>query len=964
MISWKGTLDQLASDDVDGRKQAALLLAFIKGNAELLGNDEYWSAVKEKLTRASNDPQQALAQVQEIITETTRDITKALLAFIKGNSGMLGNDENSLKVEVALIQALNGSQQASARVREIIAETTRDNAPALLTLAKMANNPRLGLDAKLPGDCLEQYQKLRGMTPELATMQCQLQWDNMILALQKMQDPNSATLLAARKAAAAKGMADIKTLFQKDRSGVGNVVAAELEKWDINWCVLLEYFEDATAHDEWQKTISLHGDSSTALWAALSAKSVNADHKLSGQVLDQLKALNGDSGLKWRLAKGEWLLNDTSPSSHESLDQAAKLLAITVASSPDSVDAHKLLARGYELSGNLNNAINELSRATEMAPMDLEAKLTLANLYLRQRDSARAIDQLTRVLEKLPPAGPRQSPMEQDLRTKAGVMLADAGDPERARMILKSIPQGSNAVKQIIAAIDWKEGKIADAAADYKNLMAEAPTAEMIEQALPFFAATGMDAEAKDALAKLEATDATAAQKHVIKGSYLASTQQWDEAIKELEAGVKADPKNGNYWRRFIATLITCGRLADGVKAAADGAEALPGDSGRAAIARFSGSPDQLKDPDLQAYIVASVLSPRQAKGIDDALKILQAPGITAPDAAHKLERVADRNTESVSLQVLTIRKLMDANLLDEAIPVAQRAMLNDPDSAEPALLATQCLAQAERWDEALAAANKWKTLASGSPKADMVIASCYVNLNRAGDAVKLMQPYMAKIDVSDPKLHDVVMLYATALVCDGQAAVADTLVWPLASKNPTWHEDWVKLASDRMDKKDFSQAVKWIQRLADVIPASDINGQTILALGWFRLGKRVDNNDVKFKGIQLAQQVTGKPGEPVTGDVAARGVAAFYFGQLCEQNGDYLLAETYYSLALERNPTLSFAANNLAMLLVKENDKSKLPDAEKYAREALGAGSGRLENEDSVLRYAGPGVDQGRQVR
>ena len=872
--------------------------------------------------------------------QTPEKEAKDLLKFAADHKAVLGFDENTVPLEVLLIQQVETKEAAVARIREVIAGVNKDDSRVLLSLAVVSHQQGLGSGTVLEDECLAKFESLAGITSDLATTRCRILLDDMALQQSTVATQNAGTAVnTAPKITAAM----IKNSFAESKSKAGKLSTADQEKWEVAECQLLDVLRDSAAHDQWKTVSAQRSESVSVQWAALAAPSVRADHNMTGQILERLKALNGDTGLTWRLEKGQWLLEDQS--SRDSLEQAAKLLTLTVASAPDSVAARKLLARGYELTGNMNNALAELNRAAELDSLDLDLKLDLAAMYERQNDPGRAMDQLTRVTS---------SKYANDTqRIRAGGLLAQAGDPAGAQKILGSVQGKSPAVQQMMPALYWQQGDLVSAYDGYLGLVGltrpkdlrgdfiDGPlqvipdaktTSEMIEQALPFFASTNHDEAATLSLQKLEKLEASDAQKHAIKGSYLATTKKWDEAIKELDAAVKLDPKNGNYWRRLIATLITAERLPEAQKAANEAKPALPADVTLASMERLAASKDALKDPDLQVYLVAGILSANQARGMPDVVTNLTAADMVAPVLAHKIRLVADRNTESVALQVFAIRKLMTAGLLDEATMVAQRAMVNDATAPQPALLATLCLAQQGKWDEALVAAKKWKLLAAGSANPDMVIAASYIKLARSSEAVNMLQQYIGRMDdkaAADPQNHGIIMLFASAQLQQGQTAEAEKLVWGLVEKDKSWREDWTFLATEHMKTTDLSVAEKWLNKLSDITAPDDLDGQMIVAMGWFRLGKNFNYPDAINKGTMQAQKIT----QVATGDVKKRAVAAMLFGSLREQQGDALMAKSNYQRALELDPGLYFAANNLAMIVSKEGDSK---EAERLARQAI----------------------------
>ncbi|HVT81682.1 MAG TPA: tetratricopeptide repeat protein, partial [Phycisphaerae bacterium] len=566
--------------------------------------------------RAANDrlPGQKETQVAIVISwrnvvarldlndTARRRESEDLLKFIDSNLPVLRSDENVRAIEVVTVGELQGIEAAAKRLSDIVNAATKDDSRVLLRLAVVAG--RLNGDFSLTQLCVDKYKSLCGMTAELAATKCAVMFDEQSAAARSKFANATET---ERKQAAEGVAAAIKKEFQDCRTQAGAAAAADREKWDIEWCKILDVLRDPRAHDEWKNAIALYGKSINALWDAHHSTSVKGDHLLDRQVLELLKGLIGDSGLQWRLAMGEWLLDDTV--STGSVEQATNLLGLAVTQAPDSADARKLLARGWELTGNLNNAISQLVRATEIDPGDLEVKLNLARLYLRQNDSARALEQLTRVLAMLPPVDPRNpgnmTEQERDYRRRTGWMLSQAGDVDKAEMAIRGVT-GDASIDQLRIVHYWRQGKMGDALVLAEKLVAGNPSPEVIEQVLPLYALTGKADLAEAAFAKLkdmpESGDSpnrvTGPQKHAIRGTYYASVKKWDEAVQELGAAVKDEPKNDAYWRRLIATLLTSGRLDEGVKTAADSASAMPGDPGCASVVKLGAQ--ALKDEDLR----------------------------------------------------------------------------------------------------------------------------------------------------------------------------------------------------------------------------------------------------------------------------------------------------------------------------------------------------------------------------
>jgi len=857
----------------------------------------------------------------------------ALLAFITdpAHQAAFGWNENILPMEVWLKAQTNQKSAAEARVNDAIAHIPAMNAAALLPLALASRQSHL--DADLPARCLDAYRQRKGDDAELATAQARL-------ILDAAGDPG------ASPSASAEASAKARALFSAARDAHA---AENRPAWDLAWCRLLEQIHDPAAPAAWKDLSAKNTTSNDAQWSALAAPSLHADHTAHGEILDRLQKLDGDTGLSWRLQKGLWLLED--PTRSGNLDAALTLLKQTAAMSPDSAPAHHLLGEALATAGRIPESLTELTRAAELDPRNMQTKLLLGRLYASQGDKVRATDQLRRVTE---------SPIASvDERTKAAVLLTNAGDVDAAMPVLLANEANDPAIKELVAGRLWQTGDWQGAATRYSDLLKN-PTPEIVEQSLHFFASLDeawatSDGEKKaiaqsraagqaQALAALDSLSAPEALKHAIRGSFEAQSNHLDAAIADLAAAVKLDPASAPCRRRLITTLLSAAKIPEAIAAATDAAKSLPDDPGCRALLAL-GSTDNTKSPladlAIREYIIAGLLAPAANQDMPQAAALLQTSAANPRDTATQLRLLADRNRSSVALQVLSIRKLMAAGAFNDALTLARRAMLDAPAESQPASLAAFCAAQLGKWDEAQADITQWKSAAGGahSLEADLILAMSDLRQGRPADAISLLQKDDQSTPAAHPDRKSLVLLLALAHIQAREFDAAEARLWPELTANPAWRDDYARLAVDQIAQRDAAGKIHnleiaqaWLTKLASSTRPDDTEGLATVGMAFHDLGTKSNDAPTKAKGYDLMRASVNI----TTGDASLRGRAAMILATACESDNNIPAATENYRLALKLNPALHPAANNLALILARTGQG--LPEAESLIRQALAA--------------------------
>jgi tetratricopeptide (TPR) repeat protein len=107
----------------------------------------------------------------------------------------------------------------------------------------------------------------------------------------------------------------------------------------------------------------------------------------------------------------------------------------------DSALNHLLLAKAYEMAGQLDEAEEQVEAALKLAPDDFIANFSLAVLLLKRADDAAALREAERRIARAGTALRKQHNPDQDVQflLVAAIQEALAGDVEGARRLLESV---------------------------------------------------------------------------------------------------------------------------------------------------------------------------------------------------------------------------------------------------------------------------------------------------------------------------------------------------------------------------------------------------------------------------------------------------------------------------------------------------------------------------------------------
>ncbi|MCC7147530.1 MAG: tetratricopeptide repeat protein [Phycisphaeraceae bacterium] len=859
--------------------------------AESARAEEAVSASQTALRLAPNSWQvivtHALAWAAAVETSVLAN-EASLLNYVNQIQKDLPGEPETLPIQAWLYARQGQSDQARTIVRDALAAEKPLPRPALMRLATISRQFKLGLEDQ----CQAMIEKHYGLSPEAV-----------------FQD----ALTLHREGKTEQGLSLIERQVQQ--AGQDQNLA---RPWRINRARYLEATASPQALQAWKELAETYANQPQVLQLVLEAGSVWTDRAFVQQTIDQLHKLTSDQALGWRTAQARLLLSGTP--TDQDLAQASDMLQQIITTAPDQAEPRLLLAACFERLGNPDRAIEQFSAALAQQPSLIEPRLELARLLLNQGlpDRARIQLQEIREPEKLPA----------DIQRRMASLLGQLGDASKAASMLQDLldkNQLDESGQLQLVAIYRRLDQNDKAQTILDNLLGH-PSPAAVEYAADYFASQGQMDRARQILALLDTMDIPPDKKQSLLSGFAVRHQTVEEALTALHQAAAANPEQPLAWLRLISYGIRTGKVDDAVQSLDAASAALPKDPQIQALVSLSPILQQYSQ-DTTVWPLLSVMvedppSRPQAQEVLDLLARAQQQNAPAAETLASLRRLADRYPGFAALQNLTARRFLAAGKPTDAAEVARRAMQRFPDAVEPAWLAAEALASAGQWTEALAVAEEWRRRSVTRPMAaDLMIAEARLQLDQPQEAQNRMQRYLEWALTNPDAYAPVIIRQTRALLAQGNNQQAAELLTPLLDRGPSWRSAWISLASENIT--DSNVAAEW---LAKVQPAADTETEKLLlAKAWFALATRASKDEYRQTADQILQALASASPSPAT---------LFEIAVLYENVHDYAQAEKGYRRVLKASADFDAAKNNLAMVLVRAN--GDLSEARKLAEQAV----------------------------
>ncbi len=187
-------------------------------------------------------------------------------------------------------------------------------------------------------------------------------------------------------------------------------------------------------------------------WELLKYDRVKQDTTLAQEIVDQIKALEGEHGWQWRCAQaGIWLGDDKFEGYYP---QIVELLKENIVENPDDQISRMLLAQAYEKAGELHLAVATYREALNRSPEDIRIIVSAVSAMYKAKEYEQADAILNRLAnEKL--NDPRLSILELQSHIRQGRI----GSAETVLEDLMARDPNDNQVSLSLALLKIRRGK-------------------------------------------------------------------------------------------------------------------------------------------------------------------------------------------------------------------------------------------------------------------------------------------------------------------------------------------------------------------------------------------------------------------------------------------------------------------------------------------------------------------------
>jgi len=791
----------------------------------------------------------------------------------------LPGEEATLLIRIQLQCERKEKPEAVKTARDALGRTPVPPEPFFLTLATLSRRFALGIE----DECFSRCEQAHGLTAALAYGRA---IDHLLSA-----DPNPAAGLRQFDELAA-------------RAGKSQSV-----EWRLARARYSDLIRDPGAKAAWVALGDAFPDDLSVQRAVSSAKAVQGDWVVMEQTIDRLRSLAGEKSLAWRLAKARLMVGSARNDGDN--EQGAVLLNDIIKEQPALSEPRVLLALALVKMNRVDGAIEQLSQAVKLEPYSVPLALQLASLLQSRGDFERVQHELDRVIPQL------HSPAQ---RHQAAMLLTQQGNSEQATQLLEHAqtqPSGGEGSEDLLLAVLYRKQREFDKCEAVVKKLLGHPNLATIQFAASLYASQGRRADAEAVLSRLDSLKLAPAIKELTWGNYCAEAADLPGATRHFETATAQAPTNPAAWRLLATAQAAAGKVDAAMATVDRGLGALPANAALKAVKAHSDVLLQAGGSDELRPIVLFVLrDPLNGETAIELLGMLVEASKTNDMEllASRLQQLTERHPDFLPAQIQYADCLAAMDRHEEALAVAQHALTAFPDSPEPARLAVRLCAAAGRWSEMEAAANAWRTRSQeDAMAADVALAQAQMGLRHYESAMAELRPYLAGAGADPHRYADLITTYSISAVKSDQAQVAADLLWPLAEKSPDWRVRWIVVAVSRADT---TEALRWLDRVAAVIPADGFDQRVALAEAFALLGERGKDAQITGRSAELFARICADPKATAPAVLAAAGAA--------ERRGEVASAESLYRRALGLDPNLWVAQNNLAVLVARHGGDVK----------------------------------------
>lgn len=836
--------------------------------------DSAFQSAVEAVRRGPQDPA-ALTTLASVWTSGVEagvlDNRAELLKYLEELSSVLPGEMSTVPMRVLALARAGQTSAAKSAVEALVSAARSRPSPAwaslLLRTASVSVATGLGEEMRL----LELAEELGGVTPMSALTRAMLEVQ-------------------------VDGVTSAVSRFEGKRRTDG----PEAKAWAVAWATLLEAVGDARAAGAWKAASEAFPQDLSVQRDVLASRAAQQDLELRRAALERLRPLAGEGSSTYRMADAQLAL-DTPGVPPQRLSEVVDRLTELLRTSPGNSAARVLLARAQERLGNTAQAIEQLRSVPATAPEATPARLMLAELLQRNGDFAAAERALQEALER--------GQMGANELRGAAVLRAEQGDARGALELLSR--SGGDKPDLMRVQLLRQANDLARAEEEARRLVEAEPTVVSVRTLAEIQRARGNVAGATATLARLETLNLPPGVKELALVDYHMRFLELPLARRQAQLATEAAPDNPVTWQALLTVQAAQGDINAALETVERAGARLPN------VAFFASQralADRMRvaatDPVLVPVVLALLQDPSDA-ALVEALSVPTSGAISegGPSAAaSRVRQLAEKHPQSLPVQMLAVRRLVQLSQLEEAGRLASKASEAFPTSPEAPALAAAAFASAGNWTQAVAMARIWRERSGVNPlPADLSLSEALVKVGRLEEAAAAVEPYVRGF-TEDPVAY-LPALFRRAEIASllNQDEQALRLLAPVLSGRP---ENWVAWLAYVADRLSPERALRWAA-LAEASP----EGRDPLVVWQAALVRANALTAMKSPEAAAARQrvaelarAEGRGGEFLASAALVMDLA-----------GDVEQAERLYREAMEAGVRGVAVRNNLAMVLVRK---------------------------------------------
>lgn len=804
-----------------------------------------------------------------------------LLKFVTAIQTNNPREPSTLPIYVDLLARTGQQHQAEALVREMLSANPPPTQTTLDALLHISKQQKLGLSERIENS----RNRAVSITPAQAL---------------------ARAIAVADTGHPADGLALLQDLADTD--------GPDAASWQVVMLRYRQYTGDNTVLPAWVSLGNKLPTSVAVQRAILASTLAWTDRSLIDKTINRLKKLTGPDGVQWRLARARFDLSwgdSADPTQQSRAAAAATSLAEVARDAPQSVEAQLLWADAKQQLGDRAGAIEHARRATELAPADPVAAMTLAKLLLAQGKTDEA-DQVLLSAAKL-------SRLSRPQRMELARELADRALYTPAADLLTADPDHHDTEADILLAkVCDAQGDTPAAAAIYNTLLRNGEKSQdFIRSAAWFFANHGQNAIATKVLDRLKISSLSNLDQQAIWTQYEEAFGTLHEARARLLKCIAANPHSPDARAALMGFDIRHRAFDDAEKdftaatAAGDADPSIDGLGQILALARKL--PSNLTTGKLLDIASRQPLNKAAVQTLDAVVNHPQ-----------KLPAISDRFPNFMPAQLLLAEREIARGATNRAADVLTRAAMVDPTDPAAPRVSTQLDRSLGEWKVMATAAAQWRKRSLNDPlAADLALTTAYLHTNNADAALSQLSPYI-QFALSHPQSNQTVLrLYCAGLCMSGYVAKAREILDAQIDKSSSWRAIALDVAARFCPTTKVAAA--WIEHIS---PMTEPSEQVDVAIAWETLGKRLHRKDFLTRAHTSLSALASQPHAP------AKTWLALATTELDLSNMP--AAASAYRRALQTGASDPAISNNLAYALLISG--GNLTDARTAAQHAVAA--------------------------